>query len=1664
MRVLKAVLKTLAWIIGILLLLLLLVAIAIQIPAVQNKVLAWATPTIEEMLGGANVEIDHIDLDFFDAAHVEGILIEDLRGDTLVYAKRLGADIGALRVFGGAELFLDEVSLDGAVINAYQLREDTAFNYQFVLDAFAPADTAVVDTAAAMAFGFGLRTVDITNTRIRLLDEQAPSDLNFRADRLLVNIESLNLDSLAVAIADASLEGVTGSFVIDQVDPIKEELAALAVDTSASGATEIVFPYAGMPVQLSELSLKRINFTYQDRNLTPVAEGLDAGNIDIQNLQASAANLDWDSTHLTLDWQELSFRERSGLSLEQLAFGLSLTPRALDVNGLELRTDASQVLAKADLNYTDFSALVAMAPSTQVNLVLDNSYLAYSDIRLLAPTLEEAGLNLGINETLYANGAVSGTLAKLRFDNLDVRVGRQTAIAVSGTLSNPLDPDAIAYDLRVNRLTSSYSDLNRLTKGLELPKELATFGRFSFSGAISGTTTTFQGSDLRLSTDGRTSFQGDIALRNLDDPDNLYIDARGAHLRTNADEIAAFVPDSVGVDVAALGDIDFDGSFTGTLTKFDVDGALRTDLGSARADLVADLNADYTDGTYKGQIALDSFNVGRLLQDTTLGTLTFDVSVDGSGLTPEALVSNIDGKISSFTYLGYTYHDIIIKGDLDRQLFNGFFSIDDPNAKITFDGMVNVRDSVPDMAFVARIDTLSLKPLNLYPTPLGMSMAITANMRGNSADNLFGRMQIDSFYLQDSSNVAFLDSLLLRAGDTSAGRFLVVTSELIDASIIGDYSTADLPILLTNYINDFFPIDEYLNPVDAPADMAIEPGPQRVIADQSFDYYFGLQDPIAFANIFDPALKRLDTLSFSGRFDTKAKELTGQLYIPDLNYDGTRLDTILLDIGGDASGMLLDLRTRGIAVTGQEIDMTLASLTLRDDSLQFDVQAYLERDSLLLGTGLSVHQNEAGRYVARMDRDLKVAGQTWKVNRNNYIEYWNNYLYVEDLVFSKDGQEIALRSDDRSTDTDIAPITATISNYQLSEVARLVQLDGFSLTGLVNGKFGIRDPGGELYYIASLDVEDIVLNKQPVGTLVVNATSEGLDNVVGIDVRLDGPINDLSIGGEYEIASGGLDLDARIRAFELRVIDPLAVGVLSDSEGLLRADLDISGTVDAPKVEGFMALDNAATTFELLGSRLAVADSRIELTESRIDFGTFVLADSVGREATLTGVIDHDYFTEFDLDLHLATEAFRILNLEPSLDLLYYGKAVVGADIDITGPLEMPVVRGNAATKAGTDVSIVPLLSVNGISEESWVIYADPEELARDTTRTLEDVYNANALGIDLALEIAVRDEAVMHVIIDPATGDALQARGDADLVVQMTPDGAISVTGLYTMVDGAYQFTLATGGLNVKKFEFDIKQGSTMRFVGDPLDSRFDITAMYTAQTTTYELIESRTTLTPAEESAAKRRQPVNVLMSMSGTLEAPDIDLDIEVPESRGSGVTNQVQAVINSLSEQEIYSQVFSLLLFNSFQGGGGGGGFDPGAQGKAIAISSISNLISNQLNSLADNVLKGFDVNIGIESYEDKYTDNQNTTANLDVSKSLFNDRLTVTVGTDVNVSNQSQLAATNTSAVQSNFVLTYKLTESGRYLVRVFRRPDYDIISSATPYENGAGVSYRRRYD
>ena len=136
------------------------------------------------------------------------------------------------------------------------------------------------------------------------------------------------------------------------------------------------------------------------------------------------------------------------------------------------------------------------------------------------------------------------------------------------------------------------------------------------------------------------------------------------------------------------------------------------------------------------------------------------------------------------------------------------------------------------------------------------------------------------------------------------------------------------------------------------------------------------------------------------------------------------------------------------------------------------------------------------------------------------------------------------------------------------------------------------------------------------------------------------------------------------------------------------------------------------------------------------------------------------------------------------------------------------------------------------------------------------------------------------------------------------------------------------------------------------------------------------------------------------------------------------------------------------------------------GNNLALSSISNLISNQLNSLAKNTIKGVDLSVNVNSYDTEYAiDAQSrniTELGLKVSKQLFNDRLRVTAGGNVDL--QTDESTGTYSSFIGDFVLEYNLTEDGRYRIRVFSKSNFDGLLDENSNKNGVGLFFNKSFD
>ena len=326
-----------------------------------------------------------------------------------------------------------------------------------------------------------------------------------------------------------------------------------------------------------------------------------------------------------------------------------------------------------------------------------------------------------------------------------------------------------------------------------------------------------------------------------------------------------------------------------------------------------------------------------------------------------------------------------------------------------------------------------------------------------------------------------------------------------------------------------------------------------------------------------------------------------------------------------------------------------------------------------------------------------------------------------------------------------------------------------------------------------------------------------------------------------------------------------------------------------------------------------------------------------------------------------------------------------------------------------------------------------------------------------------VEEDAEFSMILDPITGDKITCNGNANLTLKLSKNGELELFGTYTVTEGVYSFSYG-----ILSKEFNIQPGSTVAFNGDPLKGELNVDAVYIANTSVYDLIQLESNLSDLEKSEALRKKDIQVLLNLTKNIEKPEIKLDIAIDEEDfNPAITDILQRKLLQLRAEpdELNNQVFGLLLFNNFILAKNAE-TDLAQTGTDLAISSISNLVAQQLNRLADGLIEGFEVNFNVNAYSSDFLSTGQegvvTELGFDVKKTLFNDRLTLSLGTNINLESSSERSDFNT--IIGDFVIGYKIDEDGNFRAQVYSKSTFDRLSAeGNTAKNGIGLFRRKEF-
>ncbi|MDX2002054.1 MAG: translocation/assembly module TamB domain-containing protein [Chitinophagales bacterium] len=1635
--------------------LLVVVIFLLQLPPVQTFIAQKATNIVSGMTGG-KISVGRVAIRFLDNVQLKDIYVEDLEGDTLLYAGKLRVDINLFNLIN-QRIKIDDVLLDNAVVNLKENPKDSTFNFQFILDAFA-GDTTEKDTTPS-AWTFGLNTVRLSNIRANIDAPVSGFQLNGAIPLFELDVNKFDMEKQQIRVGEILLQNANVRFALAARDTLIVE----KIDTSTNKETGFFIPATGWEVRVDKIDFNNNHIVFDDNGKAPMPNGLDFAHIDADSLTIEIIDVAYIGRSIKAEVKHIGVKEKSGLHLKELKAGLQVDTSSIQLKQLVLQTAQSRLENNTTVRYTDFDSLLAMDSEATIDTRFSNTNISIAEVLLLMPQLADIKyVNPKSRDSVRLEGSISGRIGDLRTNDLLVQLGKRTVLNTTLHVTGLPDFNQAKFDIDLKKLSVDYNDLARMTRNLPIPKEAVALSPVNLSARASGSVRDLKVDNILLTTAGARVFYGNATAKGLPNMDQAYFTLDIKELTAPMKMLA-----SVGVKLPEpamrLGTVHLKGNFKGTTREMDVYATVSSDIGNLVADLTADFNKDYTDASYEGKVMVWQFDLGRMLADTALGAVTLEAQVKGHGINPDSIKADLDAVVRQIEYNRYTYRNVEAHGRVNGKRFFGKASINDPNLKFDFKGLVNLGDTIPEFRFKASIDTVNLGKLNLVADNLRLSADLEVDFQGLDLDNFEGTAAIKNFNIANDSARYQMDSLVAKAYEEGPRNKVVeVTSPILNASIKGDYKIADLPKLLMNYVNDYFPIDQTVDSTDKPSNLAIEPGPQAAPTDQKFDLLVTMGSPLKLTKIFLPGLTRLDTAYITGNFDSRAKVLNLTAIVPGLEYDSISVDSIYVGLSGQANGLVTSVIIDSV-VYGEELNVPRTTLNANMFNNSLDASLNIGGDSASrLNLATLITRNAEGLFNIHLKDSLYIAGEKWTVPINNAIEYGAKKLLFTNVSMTNGEQQIAIQSGQQSKG--IPPIDVSFRNFSLSELSEMADYDSIMVEGIMNGKVTLKNLDSKMAFTADLDINDIVFNGDPVGSLALDAGQQG--NSIATSLKLTGGENSLAVSGLISTEQSTMDLNVDMARLNLNVADPFLRGTIKDSKGYLSGDLTVRGQFSEPAVNGYIQLNGLSTHVDYVMTRFTFDDGRINISPNSINIPKLVMKDEQQRTATLTGAVSHNNFQNIKLDLDFNAPEFQFMNTTAEDNDLFYGKVILGVNAKIRGNAELPKVDAVVSTKKGTIFNLTPLGMEETVKKENFIIFHSPRlwgEENKDVIVPAKEEYEVQLSGVDLNLEFTLTPDATVNIILDPLAGDSLSIQGSANLVVDLPPAGNPSIVGTFAVEKGNYNFSYQ----RLIKKPFVIQKGSRIDFSGDPMDARMDITAIYTAQATTYELISNQSaSLSTDEVAAAKKRTPINVLLSIRGNLSEPELIFDIKLPEDQ-TLISSTAARQLSQIRQEptELNKQVFSLLLFNSFMADQGTGP-DLASTGQNVALRSVSNLISNQLNRLA-NRASGFEINLDVDSYKSKYEtqagNDMVTQVQLDVSKNFFNERLVVTVGSNVNVENNTATSQGGFSNITGDFTVEYKLTPNGRYRVKIFQTSDYDLLNQANLYRTGVGFTYRESF-
>ncbi|MFW5892315.1 MAG: translocation/assembly module TamB domain-containing protein, partial [Bacteroidota bacterium] len=1117
-------------------------------------------------------------------------------------------------------------------------------------------------------------------------------------------------------------------------------------------------------------------------------------------------------------------------------------------------------------------------------------------------------------------------------------------------------------------------------------------------------------------------------------------------------------------DLINLGAISFSGKITGFLHDFVAYGNFTSALGNMSTDIAIVSNNQFRNINYKGNLSLEEFDLARFTgEPELLGFIDLSANLEGSSRNFSDFDLNVTGEVDYADFKNYRYRNLDIAGHYFNKKFNGNVMLDDPNIFLDFSGLADFSQNIPYVNFTAQIDNANLSELNILPADSLhqniLSTIIAIEGSGDMVNNLEGELTAyktwfrrlaqnntqnpeisndsnDTIVDQFKTDVISLNSFIMNNDE----KLLKFSSDFLDFNMEGkiNYQTLSKSFerTLAGYTPSGFTFD------------SINDYNQDLSQNFTFSIYAKQQLP-SVTSLILPELEIDTTAIFEGLFDASLNkiELVGNADFIAIN--NTRLEDFLLQIDSDSSQFEMAAKSNRLFLEDSlSLDMFSTHALVYNDTLNLtthwgDDQKIPQNRGNVEGLGI-VKSPESAQFQFLPSYAI-VNDSLWTVSPDNQIAIDSSRIDIANLFLYKMDEFLIVDGTISNNPDDLLEVF--LNNFDIENFMILLKDKKVDFSGIGNGRLSVSSLRKTPNISADLLIKDFAFNNDHLGDINFTSYWDAERNGFRVDTDLIyygnvGYNKPLTASGYFypDREKDNFDLDIRIENLKMSVFSRYVSTFSSRFRGLATGNLRLEGPLQSPELSGKARLLRTGLKIDYLNTSYSFAHE-IEIGKGHFSFQNLVLNDTIGNTANVSGIIRHDNFKNFEVDISLLLNKIIALNTQQRHNELFYGKAFASGLLRVHGPTNDIAIDITAKAEKGTRFFLPLDYTGSEVAQSNFIKFVAPNE----------QVDNSNLSGaipsysdLNLNLDLEVTPESEIQIIFDSQIGDIIRGRGFGNLNIEYNNQGEFNMYGDYNIEEGDYLFTLQ----NLINKRFRVAQGGKIRWNGDPYDADIDVTALYRTRTSLHDLAISQTDTT----NNFSRRVPVETVLILQDKLFNPSISFDIQMP-----GADESMNEMIDRLitTEQEMNRQVFSLLILNRFV---------PPEDGLNTALgygmgSTSSELLSNQLSNWLSQISNDFDIGVNYRPGD------QISSQELEVALStqLFDDR--VIIDGNLGVAGNHPAQNQRTSNIIGDVNVEVKITPEGKFRIKAFNRSNtFDILNNTAPYTQGVGLFYRKEFD